>query len=471
MNKCLAEKLLEYSKSDMYRFHMPGHKGRVEEEYYGKDITEIDGFDNLHSPQEVLKEAMDKASKIYSSRRTWYMVNGSTVGILAAVSALLKVSDTLLMARNCHKAVYNACYINKVKIKYIYPQFVDKYNINGGICVSDIEEALNCDNNIKAIFITSPTYEGVVSNICEIAEVAHKYNIPLIVDEAHGAHFLFGDAFPPSALQCGADVVIQSLHKTMSSLTQTALLHTSNESLVDDEEISKYLSIYQTSSPSYLLMESIEKCLNEVDRKGFELFKTYENCINKFYEWVNELKNIKVVGSDIEGEYGVWRRDIGKIVISVKRTDKSGKWLYDKLRKEYNMQPEMSASDYVICMTSYMDNMDAYERLFNALRELDKQVNVVKKGVDITHLKSSIVCEDMYNSMDKEIQERIRFAESVNRVSGEYIYLYPPGIPLIVPGEMITQEVIEVVNRYIEEGLNVQGPVDNNLEYLYVISK
>ena len=228
----LLERLTEYAGSDAYPFHMPGHKRR-----------EIDGFDNLHHAEGILKDAMDEAAAIYGTDRSWYLVNGSTCGILSAVFATTENGGKILTARNCHKAVYHAICLNRLEAEYLYPEEITEFGINGGIRAEDVRKALekdamHCAGNsgdvrgkitkIQAVLITSPTYEGVVSDIRAIADAAHEYGIPLIVDEAHGAHLEYADqchSFPKSALEYGADIVIQSLHKTLPCFTQTAILH------------------------------------------------------------------------------------------------------------------------------------------------------------------------------------------------------------------------------------------------------
>lgn len=467
----LNKKLIEYSNSDIYRFHMPGHKGNNEKEHYQKDITEIDGFDNLHHPEGLLKKSMIQASQFYGSRSTWYLVNGSTCGILAAIAGVARIGDKIAIARNSHKAVYNAVYLNKLKVSYIYPENIEEYNINGGITPESVEHLLKEETDIKAVYITSPTYEGIVSDVEGIAEVAHKYGIPLIVDEAHGAHFGISEKFPKSALECGADVVIQSLHKTMNSMTQTALIHTGKNSLVYDREISKYLGMYQSSSPSYILMESIDLCIKEMISDGKQKILEYNDKLHEFYEDLNELKKIKILNDSIVNKQGVFARDIGKIVISVKGTDRNGSWLYDVLRTHYKLQPEMASGDYVICMTSYMDTKEGFIRLKNAIIEIDKELTLSEKRVDIISPKSSIVCEDIYEAMDRNRQIRIGLSESNGRISGEFIYAYPPGIPIVVPGERITQEILLIIERQIKAGLSIQGLEDEDCQYIYVLKQ
>ena len=263
-NTGLLEQLQEYGQSDYYPFHMPGHK-RASLDFpnpYQIDITEIDGFDNLHHPEGVLKDAMERASGIYKSDKSWFLVNGSSCGILSAVCGLTKPGGTILMSRNCHKSVYHGVFQNQLHAQYLYPQYLPEFGIQGGILPEDVENSLKSGSDIQAVLIVSPTYEGMVSDIEEIAKIVHKYGIPLIVDEAHGAHFPFAyqGGFPVSALDLGADVVIQSLHKTLPSFTQTGILHW-KRGYSDCEKIERYLQIYQSSSPSYLFMAGIDRCI------------------------------------------------------------------------------------------------------------------------------------------------------------------------------------------------------------------
>ena len=288
----LYKKLESYGQSDYYPFHMPGHKrnraSSADDFLFERDITEISGFDNLHHAEGILKDAMDEAAAIYGTDRSWYLVNGSTCGILSAVFATTENGGKILTARNCHKAVYHAICLNRLEAEYLYPEEITEFGINGGIRAEDVRKALekdamHCAGNsgdvrgkitkIQAVLITSPTYEGVVSDIRAIADAAHEYGIPLIVDEAHGAHLEYADqchSFPKSALEYGADIVIQSLHKTLPCFTQTAILHVKGK-LVDQDRISRYLSMFQTSSPSYLFMAGMERCLKFMEEnKGAE---------------------------------------------------------------------------------------------------------------------------------------------------------------------------------------------------------
>ena len=285
----LINRLKAYKDSRIYPFHMPGHKrlqlGGIKGETarsgmdfpnpFFVDITEVEGFDNLHHAQGILKQSMEWAARVYGADRTWYLINGSTCGILASVCGCTRPGGHIRMSRNCHKAAYHAAYINHLRTSYVYPQDLPGLGIQGGILPEDVEKALEEHRDIQAVFIVSPTYDGVVSDVSKIADIVHRKGIPLIVDEAHGAHFRFGKWFPDSALDMGADAVIQSVHKTLPSLTQTALLHIKGN-YVNSRNIERYLSIFQSSSPSYVFMASIENSIFVMDRMQRERFRTNE---------------------------------------------------------------------------------------------------------------------------------------------------------------------------------------------------
>ena len=500
----LLERLTEYAGSDAYPFHMPGHKRREIPDGipggfpdpYGIDITEIDGFDNLHHAEGILKDAMDEAAAIYGADRSWYLVNGSTCGILSAVFATTENGGKILTARNCHKAVYHAICLNRLEAEYLYPEEITEFGINGGIRAEDVRKALEKDamrcagnsgdvrgkiTKIQAVLITSPTYEGVVSDIRAIADAAHEYGIPLIVDEAHGAHLEYADqchSFPKSALEYGADIVIQSLHKTLPCFTQTAILHVKGK-LVDQDRISRYLSMFQTSSPSYLFMAGMERCIRYMDGDGRNEMIRYEKRLERFMERMEGLQVLEVLDREICGKYRTvagW--DPSKIVVSTMRAeDFHGEELAETLRRKYHLEMEMTAPEYVIAMTSLMDTEEGFERLGTALLEIDgvlrrrmesgrkeKAASETPEGLEskLSHpVRRMLICE----AMDADT-ERTAFQDTVGKVSAEFVYLYPPGIPIIAPGEVFTDAIVEKIMAYKAAGLLVQGPADPDADVI-----
>lgn len=465
----LYKKISEYVSSDFYPFHMPGHKRNPElsRDTYGMDLTEIAGFDNLHHAEGILKDCMKRAATLYESDETFYLVNGSTSGILTAISAVCDFNNstnTLLVARNCHKSVYNCILLNRINAKYLYPSYQYKYHINGGIMPADVQRALTEDPSIRAVVITSPTYEGVMSDVELIAEIVHAKGIPLIVDEAHGAHLKLDHMGAQSAITAGADIVIHSLHKTMPALTQTALLHIQGN-LVNKDLIRRYLQIYQSSSPSYLLMASIDDCLNrfakEKDRE--DAFYYLHKLRQSFNNQVSELKKISVVDTDIIGTGGIKDLDLIKIMISTVGTNLSGEKLMEILRDRYHIEMEMAGIDYVIGILTCFDTQEGIDRLATALLQIDSECKICKCGetayerVLITTQNESK--EPIATAMDSQ-NKRVRLRDSIGHIAAEFVYAYPPGIPILVPGEIISEANIECIEHYIHTGLSVQGLSD-----------
>ena len=473
----LYDRLLQYQSSEMYPFHMPGHKRRKDDfaNPFLIDITEIEGFDNLHHAEGILKDAQDRAAALYHSEETYFLVNGSTCGILAAVSACMTRGGKILMARNCHKAAYHAAYLRGLDIEYLYPEKEDIFGINGGIHEDIVEKALEEFQDIQAVMITSPTYDGVVSNVEKIAQIVHRKGIPLIVDEAHGAHFGFHEYFPKSSVEMGADLVIHSLHKTLPSLTQTALLHV-NGNRVDRECLRRFLDIYQTSSPSYVFMAGMDSCVCLLEKRGGELFESLRRNLEVFYKQTESLGCIYLANHGLMGKSGIHDFDRSKLVISARNAGFTGNQLANLLRKRYHLELEMAGGSYGLALTSISDTEEGFLRLSEALKEIDACLeNKIEKNTE----KSTLTIEDIV--IKNEVWCRIHEAlespgESVllekaeGKICREFVYLYPPGIPMLVPGEIISREVLGKIRRLVREGYSVQGMADYSAEHIQVMN-
>ena len=453
----IEQKLKALAQSDVYPFHMLGHKRQLSGFFpYELDITEIEGFDNLHHAKGLLFEAQQYAAQMYQSRKAYYLVNGSTCGILAAISAATTKGGRVLVARNCHKAVYNAIYLRGLKAEYVYP-VATHYGIQGQIQAADVERKLVEKPDIQAIVITSPTYDGLVSDVRAIADLAHAHGIPLIVDEAHGAHFGLDEAFPDNATVLGADAVIMSVHKTLPAPTQTAILHLCSDR-INVTKMEKFLGIYETSSPSYVLMAGIEESLRLADEaKGVQM-KEYVRRLQIFREKMRRLTILRVPDrADFTGEEA-YAYDIGKLLL-VTNGAISGKALQELLLKKYGLQMEMSSGNYVLAMTSFMDTEEGLERLADALLEIDATLTV-------TDQREMFSPEKIYRQPKKameidEVQDgestSVAFSEAEGRICADYIYLYPPGIPVIVPGEVLDQQTLTVIETCQKMELDVEG--------------
>ena len=467
----LYSKLIQYSSSDYYGFHMPGHKRSSAltgtELPYKIDITEIEGFDDLHHAKGILREAQERAAKVYQAEETHYLINGSTAGLLSAVFGCTRRGDRILMARNCHKSVYNAVFLNGLRPVYIYPEEVPGTEMNGEIAQRQVDQLLNDYPDVRAVVITSPTYDGVVSDVRKIAETVHKRNIPLILDEAHGAHLGFHPYFPENGNQCGADLVIHSLHKTLPALTQTALLHM-NGDIVNRSQVRKYLHMLQSSSPSYVLMAGMDECIRMLEERGEEVFAQYSVLLDHARKRLQELRYMELMRTE--------RYDPSKLVISVKDTVLAdsgeiftGRDLYRWLLDNYHLQAEMAAGFYVIFMPSPADRPEGMERLISALYEIDQKLVINKSDErksacpEIPDIRETAISQEaVYSSCDAEEKraegsETVLWSEAEGRISLEYTYLYPPGIPLIVPGERISGQTVKQIGMYEKMGFEIEG--------------
>ncbi len=487
----LINRLRQYGQSPVYPFHMPGHKRLKGGGELGAaldfpnpfevDITEVAGFDNLHHPEDLLRESMEWAAGIYGADRTYYLVNGSSSGILAGISSAVKYGGRLLMSRNCHKSVYHSVFLRGLAAQYIYPQEIPHLGIQGGILPEDVEKLLKMYPDAQAVMVVSPTYDGIVSDIHSIAEVVHRAGLPLIVDEAHGAHFRYDEAFPVSAVDCGADLVIQSIHKTLPSLTQTALLHVNlnrdaGGPFVDVKGLERYLQIYQSSSPSYVFMASIENAIFQMERlKGPESqMKRYLGGLGALRRRLGEMQGLRLVDQELKGRFGVYDLDITKVVVSTAGTALNGAGLDQLLRSEYGLEMEMCGAEYVTAITSVMDSGDGLKRLERALVEIDGRLAAGSQtsfppSPTGSLPQAKIICP-ISQAMDGET-EPVALTESCGSISGEYIYIYPPGIPIVAPGEEISRDVLDLVLDYMRQGLPVQGPEDETLGCIKVVRR
>lgn len=469
-----------YSQEDYYPFHMPGHKRNPDtvntDLPFDRDITEIEGFDNLHHPEGILKKAQETAANVYGTKECYYSVNGSTAALLAAVSAAVPRKGQILVARNCHKAVYHALYLRNLIPTYVYPQMDPKWWINGGISPDKVERALAENPEIKAVLLTSPTYDGVVSDIEKIAEIVHRYEIPLIVDEAHGAHFHFSNYFPTSAAELGADLVIQSFHKTLPSMTQTAVLHNCSDR-VDSRLIRRFMGIYQSSSPSYILMASMDACMEKMSSDGNEMFREFTKILEKTRRRLSECKYIRLVSPEI-GTAGVFDYDRSKLLFSTRYASMTGSELAQILLEKYHIQVEMETEHYVLALAAVGDSEEGFERLCQAIEEIDQEEAQKKKEkreaeepkARRTAYTSLSQFMSITEAMESESEIR-KLEESVGRISAEFGYLYPPGIPLIVPGEQITGQFIRNMRIYMDKGLYLQGLEDYTNKTILVVEQ
>lgn len=459
MNTPIYHKLMQLKEEKRIPFHMPGHKRRGEDifsEIASVDITEITGYDNLHHPEGIIRRSMDQLKEIYGTKESWYLVNGSTVGILAAISSCCEAGDGILLSRNCHKSVYNAIRLLRLHPYYFSFPVGEKYDLVEDMTKAEkteLEEIIKKHQDIRAVIFPSPTYEGVVMDVQGIKEITEKAGIVLIVDEAHGAHFMFHDYFPDSAIKCGADLVIQSTHKTLPSMTQTALLHLCTDK-ISPEKITDRLSIYETSSPSYILMASAEYGVAYMQENRDKVEKYVDN-LKKFRQKCAQLVNIHLIGKE---EVASTDYDRGKLVFSVKNTNSNGHQLFSWLLEKSGIEMEMADRTNCIAMTSVCDTEEDFALLFHELEKFDQQIQQCK-GKEKAKTGKMDIPEKIMESWECESlpKTEVFLEDAVGKIAASFVMLYPPGIPLLVPGEKIVKETVENIRYYLYNGYNVLG--------------
>lgn len=441
--------------------HMPGHKRALmpsDALPYEWDITEIQGADDLHDARGILRKAMSRAADLWGSRRAWFLVGGSTCGILAAIRAAAPFGSEIIAARNCHRSVFHAIELGGYKVHWIVPEQDMDFGICKGVTPDQVRSAVKKHPYSKAVVLTSPTYEGIISDIRSISDICSAMEIPLIVDEAHGAHLgLFAEGgFPDGAVRCGADLVIQSLHKTLPSLTQTAILHLQGD-LVSEKEIERQLGIFETSSPSYPLMISIDSCVDLLAREGTALFGEWKRNLDEFYRCAEELEYIAVWGANTREarRKEAPLRDFSKILISFARAGMKGSEAAQILREKHGIETEMCSGYNVLAMTGCGDSEEHFRALSDALRDIDEKLredpetrSAEREPIRIPAVRTACRIFDAVNSC----REDMPLVSSQGRICGEYLYAYPPGIPILAPGEYVSEDHLKLIRQMEADG-------------------
>ena len=416
--------------------HMPGHKRRASSlrSLDKLDITEINGFDDLHDPHGVIADIEKRAADLWGAERSHILVNGSTCGILAGIYTLAKRGDRIVMARNCHKSVYHAVELLDLKPTFIMPETLCGGRFCGKVSARQVSDAINsCSEEPALVVVTSPTYEGIISDIRGITDVCESYGVPLLVDEAHGAHLDVVDGFQGGAVNAGADIVIQSLHKTLSCLTQTAVAHVRE---CFDEPFMHALDIFETSSPSYLLMASADECITELRENGGILSERWNEALDSARRKLSELKNLELFESPDQ--------DRSKFVIITVKAGISGSELSDMLRNRFNIETEMSAPGHIIAMSGEGDSEVSLSRFADALLKIDEELTLS----DLEDLPSLPSLPPLVMSITDAMRaknKRVSLDDALYEISADYVTPYPPGIPLVIPGERFTADTIKAV--------------------------
>lgn len=461
MSESLYEKLSEYCQDGNIPMHMPGHKRNTSDFPYlaalggALDITEIDSFDDLNDPSGIFAESEHLAAELWGSDECSFSVNGSTGALLAAIRAALacRTARRVIVARNCHRSVYHALELCDARAEYIVPQ---QCTLGFAVSISPEQVAAALDGcpDAAAVVITSPTYEGVISDVRAIADICHAHGVPLIVDEAHGAHLSLGGAFPAGAVACGADIAVHSLHKTLPSLTQTAAVHVSGK-LVSQRELRRQMAIFQTSSPSYLLSASID---------GAVRYLACADAAERLCRWHSAADALRCrlaergLAALPEKMHGVFAADASKLILT---SADSGTSLMQTLRR-HSVELEMASVRYAVAMTGLGDNVESFAALESAIADAvaDKSICLACTAESSEHSSTSTHIPKCVMSASEAVTrsfEHVTLKLSVGRVSAGYVYAYPPGIPLLVPGELIDRTCIQLIDELSAVGASVRG--------------
>lgn len=475
----LLDAIKEYHNEGVIPFDVPGHKhgkGVPElREFLGDTVMQIDVnsmkcLDNLGNPTGVIAEAEALLADTYNADEAFFLVNGTSAGVQAMIMSVCGPGDKLILPRNAHKSATNGLIMSGAKPVYIHPEFHEDLGIALGVDTEDIKKAIEENKDAKAVFLINPTYYGSASDLKSIVDLAHANGMAVLVDEAHGAHLHFHDDLPVSAMAAGADMAAVSLHKTGGSLTQSSALLMKGDR-ISGKYIRKIINLNQTTSASYLLMTSLDVARKNLATRGTEMLEDVLGHCRAARNAINEMDGLYAFGKEMENGSGTHAFDETKLVINVSDLGLTGFKVYDMLRDDYGIQMELGDTGNVLAIVSLGDCDKSLNALVSAMKDIStkhfrqKKMNqTVRKPHD---LELAISPRDAFYA-DKEV---ISLKDAAGRISGESVMAYPPGIPVVTPGELITNEVIDYLEFLKSEDTMLTDMDDVTLETIKVIKK
>ncbi|OIJ09752.1 arginine decarboxylase [Anaerobacillus arseniciselenatis] len=483
-NTPLFTGLLEHVKRNPVQFHIPGHKkgtgmdpefrNFIGDNALSIDLINIGPLDDLHHPHGMIKEAQQLAAKAFGADHTFFSVQGTSGAIMTMIMSVCGPGDKIIVPRNVHKSIMSAIIFSGATPIFIHPIIDPTLGISHGITIEAVESALTAHPDAKGVLVINPTYFGISANLKKIVEVVHSYGIPVLVDEAHGVHIHFHDDLPLSAMQAGADMAATSVHKLGGSMTQSSVLNIKGN-LVSPKRVQSIISMLTTTSTSYLLLASLDVARKQLATKGYTLISKTLHLANETRDEINQINGFHCVGSEILGTKATYDFDPTKVIISVKELGITGYDVEVWLRENYNIEVELSDLYNILCIISIGDTKETIDILITALKELSqKYMSKIKSQhtkpirVHVPDLPTlALSPRDAFYSET----EVIPFKESVGRIIAEFVMVYPPGIPIFIPGEIITEENIDYIQENIDVGLPVQGPEDESFNNIRVIKE
>lgn len=465
---------MKYAKLRPAYFCVPGHRyengpGSLFKEYAGDniftiDITETNITDDLHCPTGAIKEAQELAADLWKTDYTFFLVNGSTCGNQAMLLSAVGPKEKVIVAANSHRSINNALILNGAEPVYIMPEFEPEWGIHGGINPAEAEKLFALHPECKAMIVTSPTYYGIISDIGALAEICHRHNAMLLVDEAHGTHCCFSDQLGNGSIACGADMCVQSLHKTAGALTQSSLLHVKS-SMADIERVRNSLHIVQSSSPSYILLNSIDTARRDLALHGKDMVRKALALAHHARKKINAIEGLRCAGKELEGKSSIFRFDETRLLISAAQLGLTGFDLKTMLMEEYNIEVEMADRNNIIAIVTYANTEEDIAILVSALNDIAEKhaygtplFEIIKPPVQAQY---AISPRDAYFAKKKCIP----WEEAEGCISAELIDISPPGIALIRPGEIFTGEILD----YLKQTVYIHGLSDETMKTLLVV--
>lgn len=473
--------LVAHAQRNPFQFHIPGHKkgaGMAPEfrQFLGNnalsiDLINIKPVDDLHHPDGIIKEAQELAARAFGADHTFFSVQGTSGAIMAMIMSTVGPGEKIIVPRNVHKSIMSAIVLSGAHPVFITPEIDKELGIAHGISLAAVRRAIGEHPDAAALLVINPTYFGVTCDLRGIAGIAHAHNIPVLVDEAHGAHLYFNPALPTPAMRAGADMAATSMHKLGGSLTQSSILNV-REGLVQAQRAQAMLSMLTTTSTSYLLLASLDAARQQLAMHGCSMLENAINLAMKARERINAIPGLWCFGAEAVGERtSSYDYDPTKLCISVKGWGISGAEVERILRDEFNIEIELSDLYNILAIVSLADEERNIDVLVNALQTIAGRVDLSrprKVHVQLPELPQlALTPRDAFYAKT----ESLLFAESAGRIAAEFVVVYPPGIPILVPGEWITQRNIEYIHKHLEAGLPVQGPEDHTNNRILVVAE
>lgn len=471
--------VVRYVKRNRTPFHMPGHKqGKGinttllklwDDKIFRYDLTEVDGLDYLNAPSGIIAKAERLAAEAFHVEKTFFLINGSTVGNQAAILSLVKNQEKILIPRNSHQSVFSSLILSGAHPIYITPTYHEAINSYPAVSKKNIQLALTNNADTKAIHLTSPNYNGFVSDIASISKIAQKVNIPLIVDEAHGAHFQFHPDLPASAIEEGADIVVQSTHKTLGALTQASMLHLVKSNHVSADQLQEILMLLQSSSPNSLLIMSLDAARQQIAIQGHDLLKKVLQLSRYARSSINRIRHYHCYGKELVGQSDIVDIDETKLFIQVSETGFSGYEIEKILGKKYDIEIEMSDPENILCFVTIGDTEQSINKLLTALKDISKTPNNIKNKIQ--RMRMPAIPELVILPREAFFSQKISISlsQAFGEICGEFIIPFPPDVPIIAPGERINKEILEYVKYIKNSGTMIVGPKDISLDTIVVI--